>query len=115
MVYCELEGFPISINNKVRMVSFYCKIIATQVDKLSSETLCPIRNYNPWCNSIKSLLNDCRLPYIWQNSSVNKYKQLFLTLCMIILKNRGIATCLTPKKALPIECLRHISDLKAIY
>ena len=119
MVYGELGRFPISVNIKVRMISFWCKLIKTQGDKLSSHTFCLLRNYNnQWYNFIKSILNECGLSYIWQTGqSVNTpwLKKLFLTLCMISLNNCGIAICLTPQKELIIEYLRLLSVLKAIY
>ena len=73
MVYGELGRFPILINIKVRMISFWCKLITTQGDKLSSLTFCLLRNYNnQWCNFIQSILNECGLSYIWQTGqSVN--------------------------------------------
>ena len=67
MIYGELGRYPISINIKVRMISFWCKLVNSQGDKLSSTLFGVLRKYNnKWCNYIKSILNDCGLPYIWQ-------------------------------------------------
>ena len=67
MVYGELGRFPILINIKVWIISFWCKLIAIQSDKLSSQIFFLLRNYNsPWCNFIKSISNECGLSYIWQ-------------------------------------------------
>jgi hypothetical protein len=36
MIYGELGRYPLSINIKVRMISFWCKLVNSQGDKLSS-------------------------------------------------------------------------------
>ena len=67
MIYGELGRYPLSINIKVRMISFWCKLVNSQGDKLSSTLFGVLRKYNnTWCNFIKSILNDCGLLHIWQ-------------------------------------------------
>ena len=116
-MYGELGRFPNSINIKVRMNSFRCKLILTQGDKLSSHTFCLLRNYS-WCNFIKSILNECGLSYIWQTGQpVNTpglQKVVFNTLHDQF-KQCGKAICLTPQKALIIENFMLHLVLKAIY
>jgi hypothetical protein len=67
MIYGELGRYPLSINIIVRMISFWCKLVNSQEDKLSSTLFGVLRKYNnTWCNFIKSTLNDFGLPHIGQ-------------------------------------------------
>ena len=69
MVYGELGRYPITINVKVRMISFWAKLQNSQGKKISSKLYYVMRNYNsPWFNYIKKILNDCGLSYIWHNT-----------------------------------------------
>jgi hypothetical protein len=80
MIYCKLGRYPSLINIKVRMIRFWCKLVNSQGDKLSSTLFSVLRKYNyTMCKSIKSILNDSGLPHIWQtmdqvNSSSIKKK-----------------------------------------
>lgn len=72
MVYGELGRYPLVINIKVRMISFWGKLINSQNSKLSSKLFHVLKNYkNPWCESVKNILDDCGLSYIWQENSIN--------------------------------------------
>lgn len=71
MVYGELGRYPLIINIKVRMISFWGKLINSQNSKLSSKLFHVLKNYkNPWCESIKNILDDCGLSYLWQENSM---------------------------------------------
>jgi hypothetical protein len=67
MIYGELGRCPLSINIKVRIISFWCKLVNSHGDKLSPTLFDVLRKYNnTWCNVIKSILNDCGLPHVWR-------------------------------------------------
>ena len=72
MVYGELGRYPISIDNKVRMIKFECKLIMRKQSKLSH--ICHKLLYNNnvlrdgfslWIKNIQDILNKSGLSYIW--------------------------------------------------
>ena len=72
MVYGELGRYPLIINVKVRMISFWGKLLNFQNSILSSKLLYVLRNYkNPWCQFVQSILNECGLSSVWQENSIN--------------------------------------------
>ena len=67
MVYDELGRYPISIDIKVRMIKFWCKLIIGKQSKLSH--ICYKLLYNNsfslWIQNILDILNKSGLSYIW--------------------------------------------------
>jgi hypothetical protein len=72
MVYGELGRYPISIDIKVRMIKFWCKLIMGKQSKLSY--ICYKLLYNNiflrggfslWIKNIQDILNKSGLSYIW--------------------------------------------------
>ena len=66
MVYGELGRYPISINIKVRMISFWCKLVNSYGLKMSSKLYHVLRNVNsPWIKYVHNILDECGLSYLW--------------------------------------------------
>ena len=72
MVDGELGRYPISIDIKVRMIKFWCKLIIGKQSKLSH--ICYTLLYNKkclrdgfslWIKNIQDILNKSGLSYIW--------------------------------------------------
>ena len=72
MVDGELGRYPISIDIKVRMIKFWCKLIIGKQSKLSH--ICYKLRYNKkclrdgfslWIKNIQDILNKSGLSYIW--------------------------------------------------
>jgi hypothetical protein len=67
MICGELGRYPLAINIKVRIISFWCTLVTSQGDELCSTLFGVLRKYNStWCNFIKSIMNDCGLLHIWR-------------------------------------------------
>ena len=59
MVYGELGRFPLIINIKVRMISFWSKLHFSYDNKISTLLYQLVRNQSlPWINCIKNILNE---------------------------------------------------------
>jgi hypothetical protein len=70
MVYGELGRNPLSINVKVRMVTFWAKMLYS--NKLSNCAYALLHKQNsPWMNCVKNVLDECGLSYVWQSQSFN--------------------------------------------
>ena len=67
MVYGELGRFPLIINIKVRMISFWAKLHFSQtMDKFATKMYVLASRHNlPWVNYVKNILDDCGLSYLW--------------------------------------------------
>ena len=86
MVYGELGRYPIDIDIKVRMISYWTKLILGNQSKISSLSykLLYIRDFQnknvtcAWLNRIRCILNDCGMSYIWntQNCISDKWLKL---------------------------------------
>ena len=66
MVLGELGAYPLHINIKTRMVSFWNRL--NNQNKLSYSLyslVCSLGNTSPWVNYIQSILNNCGLSYVW--------------------------------------------------
>ena len=67
MVYGELGRFPLIINIKIRMVTFWAKLhFSSNMNKLATKmyNLAYIQNL-PWVVFVKNILDDCGLSYLW--------------------------------------------------
>ena len=72
MVYGKLGRYPISIDIKVRMIKFWCKLIMGKQSKLSHICYKLLYNNNLlrhgfsfWIKNIQDILNKSSLSYIW--------------------------------------------------
>jgi hypothetical protein len=78
MIYGELGRYPVSINVKVRMVTFWASLVNSHDFKLSS-ILLRLAAYNSssndikisWLTFIKNILNECGLCNIYECAPVN--------------------------------------------
>ena len=68
MVYGELGRYPLSINIKVRMVTFWANMIYS--NKLCTKLYALLQNIDsPWMKCIKNIFDECGLSYVWLNHS----------------------------------------------
>lgn len=82
MIYGELGLFPLKIEIQTRIVSFWCRLIITDNNKLSSLMYQIIFSLNreeitnDWLLTVKNTLVQCGLSGIWDLHSVNNPKWL---------------------------------------
>jgi len=66
MVYSELGRYPLLINIKVRMVTFWGNLMCSNGNKLSSKCYYLLCNNNSsWTIFVKKIVDDCGLSYVW--------------------------------------------------
>lgn len=76
MIYGELGIFPLEIDIKMRILSFWCKLVASKETKLSSisyklsyilftENNCDV----PFIRSVKRILDECGFSNVWDAQS----------------------------------------------
>lgn len=85
MVYGELGRFPLDINIKLRMVSFYSRMMKNE-NKLSSIMFKLLLNlhqngtcYSKWIAYVKSIFDECGLSYVFMNQQyidISLYKPI---------------------------------------
>ena len=84
MVYGELGRYPLNIDIKVRMISYWAKLLCGKQSKISSILYKliyrkfqndPALDYK-WLNSIKSLFTECGFNYIWESQAFLNVKWL---------------------------------------
>ena len=63
MVYGELGRYPLAINVKVRMITFWANMIYSNI---LSTSLCALlyKQNSQWVRCVKGILDDCGLSYI---------------------------------------------------
>jgi hypothetical protein len=73
MIYGELGLYPLYIDIKQRMVSYWIKLIIGKQSKICSVVyrlmyhLFNTQNANfSWLNSVKTILDECGFSYIWE-------------------------------------------------
>ena len=73
MIYGELGRYPLYIDIKQRMVSYWIKLITGKQSKICSVVyrlmyhLCNTQNANfSWLNIVKTILDECGFSYIWE-------------------------------------------------
>jgi hypothetical protein len=76
LVYGELERFPLSVDIKQRMVSYWTKLISGKQTKLCSITyrlmfhLFSTQNVNfQWLTYVKGIFDECGFTYIWNSQN----------------------------------------------
>ena len=70
MIYGELGRYPILINVKVRMVTFWGRIIIDDGNKLSSKLYKLLYDTeSAWVKCVKSILYECGMQYIWDSQN----------------------------------------------
>ena len=75
MVYGELGRYPLAINVKVRMITFWANMIYS--NKLSTSLYALLYKQNSqWVRCVKGILDDCGLSYIWHNQSFSSISSL---------------------------------------
>lgn len=74
MIYGELGRLPIAIDIKIRMVSYWSKLVNGKQSKLSSILYRLTRQSNEnysiqysWISCVKTILNDCGFSLIWDS------------------------------------------------
>ena len=73
MVYGELGRFPLGIYNyvKLRIINYWAILLTGKQEK-TAEILYIFSTLNnrtniPWLKSVKSILDECGLSYVWNN------------------------------------------------
>ena len=75
MVYGELGRFPLVINVKVRMITFWANMVYS--NKLSTCIYALLYKQNSqWVKFVKSILDECGMSYVWQNQSFCNFSWL---------------------------------------
>ena len=75
MVYGEFGVYPISVDIKTRMVSFWTKLLGEDLSKISTLIYHHARNTdtgntNKWLNYTKTILTQCGLSGFWDSQTV---------------------------------------------
>lgn len=70
-MYHKLSCYPFIINIKVRVI-FWGKLFNFDNSKLPLKLFHILKNYkNPWCESMKNILDGCGLSYLWHENFIN--------------------------------------------
>lgn len=70
-MYGKLSCYPYLINIKVRVI-FWGKLFNFENFKLSLKHCHILKNFkNPWCESMKNILDGCGWSYLWHENSIN--------------------------------------------
>ena len=78
MVYSETGCKPLYIDIKVRMITFWHRLISSDVSKISKSMYLLLHKMfsknvfeNPWLKCIVNILNECGLSHIWLNQGID--------------------------------------------
>jgi hypothetical protein len=84
MVYGELGRYPLEIDIKVRMISYWCKLIQGKQSKVSTIAYKLLNFQNckisAWINHIHKILNDSGMSFIWTSQNCISEKWLKLVI-----------------------------------
>jgi hypothetical protein len=112
LVYGQLGRFPLSVNIKQRMVSYWTKLISGKQTKLCSITyrlmfhLFSVQNVNfQWLTYVKGIFDECGLTYIWNSQNFINERWI---------NKIGMMTFNSVQKPLIIEFSKILLDLKII-
>ena len=102
MIYGELGRYPIVLDVKIRILSFWSKLLLGKESKLSLiiYRLCfemyTVKDANlPWLKNVHNIINECGLAYIW-NTQTSIYSNGFISLgadhltCRCVCVGRGV-------------------------
>jgi hypothetical protein len=82
MVYGELGRYPLALQIKKRMISFWYKTLTENRTIKLSQSVCSILQYdtiignNNWLNYIRNILNSCGISYVFNNPETLSLNQL---------------------------------------
>ena len=74
MIYGELGKYPVELDIKLRMVSYWARLLTYKESKLSSVLYKLLLHFSngsnlnsPWLKYIENIFNECGLSYIWRD------------------------------------------------
>jgi hypothetical protein len=78
MIYSELGRFPLYIDIKTRVISYWCKLLTGKAFKLSAISykllhsfICNGNISAPWVKFVKDILDNCGLSNVWTFQNIN--------------------------------------------
>ena len=87
IVYGELGIFPISLQIKIHMIKFWCRLVRGNETKFSTLLYELLHVYytdygyeSKWLKFIKNILDDCGMSNVWQNQTV--FSSLWISKCI---------------------------------
>ena len=91
VIYGELGLYPLNVDIKVRMISYWAKILMGNhnklcyyVYKLMLNMAVENREISQWMNHLHNILNECGLAYIWTNQFFPSEQWIKLTVKTIL-------------------------------
>ena len=86
MIYGELGRFPLDINVKVRMITFWAKLVSSHENRIANcmYKLALSRSF-PWVKHIEQMLHDCGLSYVWHSQSFASIRWLKNTVKRVLI------------------------------
>ena len=78
MIYGELGRFPLYIDIKTRVISYWCKLLTGKASKLSAISYKHLHSFfcngnisAPWVKFAKDILDNCGLSNVWTFQNIN--------------------------------------------
>jgi hypothetical protein len=78
MIYGELGRFPLYIDIKTRVISYWCKLLTGKASKLSAIFYKLLHGFScngnisaPWVKFVKDILDNCGLSNVWTFQNIN--------------------------------------------
>ena len=78
MIYGELGRFPLYIDIKTRVISYWCKLLTGKASKLSAISYKLLHSFfcngnisAPWVKFVKDILDNCGLSNVWTFQNIN--------------------------------------------
>ena len=78
MIYGELDRFPLYIDIKTRVISYWCKLLSGKASKLSAISYKLLHSFfcngnisAPWVKFVKDILDNCGLSNVWTFQNIN--------------------------------------------
>jgi hypothetical protein len=78
MIYGELGRFPLYIDIKTRVISYWCKLFTGKASKLPAISYKLLHSFfcngnisAPWVNFVKYILDNCGLSNVWTFQNIN--------------------------------------------
>ena len=126
MVYVELGEYPLILSAQTRMIMFWANISqdteTTKISNLMYKCLYTLNRESvyksPWLNCVKTILEDCGFPGIWESQvipcSKECFKQQLKQRLLDQFRQKWAAEIQQSSKCLTTESLNQTSKLKAI-